>query len=200
MESFGRSAETHAINLSFVGYKFSYPDGTGVKAGLSLSYDMTSKLSTVQWEGKKGLQEENMKRIVADHKPTFEQLAPTDPLWTPDAKQHVAPGKKRRVAASAASVQMHEEPLEFQYVVPKPKKERRRSNTIDEKLIECPITRQVMTDPVLCDDGYFYEREAIEQWFQHHRTSPMTRQPIRGTLKESLTMKSIIEAWRVAHK
>ena len=29
----------------------------------------------------------------------------------------------------------------------------------------CPITQEVMTDPVLTSDGYTYERDAIEHWY-----------------------------------
>lgn len=43
----------------------------------------------------------------------------------------------------------------------------------------CPITREVMTDPVLAIDGHTYELEAIRQWFKKgYRTSPMTSQKL----------------------
>jgi hypothetical protein len=39
----------------------------------------------------------------------------------------------------------------------------------------CPITAEVMTDPVITCDGQTYERRAIEKWFQRgNLTSPMT--------------------------
>ena len=38
----------------------------------------------------------------------------------------------------------------------------------------CPISREVMRDPVLAGDGHSYEREAIERWLVGHRTSPLT--------------------------
>ena len=38
----------------------------------------------------------------------------------------------------------------------------------------CPITVQIMFDPVIAEDGCTYEREAIEKWFNNgHDTSPM---------------------------
>lgn len=40
--------------------------------------------------------------------------------------------------------------------------------------LRCPITLDVMRDPVLASDGHSYEREAIERWFAGHRTSPLT--------------------------
>eukprot|EP00898_Chlorokybus_atmophyticus_P003753 jgi/Chlat1/4379/Chrsp29S04519 len=38
----------------------------------------------------------------------------------------------------------------------------------------CPITSQIMTDPVVAADGYSYEKVAIEQWFVQNEVSPMT--------------------------
>ena len=41
----------------------------------------------------------------------------------------------------------------------------------------CPLSRQVMSDPVTCSDGYTYERTAIESWFSSGQNiSPVTRQ------------------------
>ena len=38
----------------------------------------------------------------------------------------------------------------------------------------CPITQEVMQDPVVTSDGHTYERTAIERWFETHSTSPVT--------------------------
>lgn len=38
----------------------------------------------------------------------------------------------------------------------------------------CPITAQVMVEPVVASDGHTYEKIAIEKWLQHRGTSPMT--------------------------
>jgi len=38
----------------------------------------------------------------------------------------------------------------------------------------CPITREVMNEPVVCADGHTYERDSIREWFRSHRTSPKT--------------------------
>ncbi|KAG5670890.1 hypothetical protein PVAND_001122 [Polypedilum vanderplanki] len=46
----------------------------------------------------------------------------------------------------------------------------------------CPITSEIMTDPVLCEDGFSYERSAIETWFaKDKRTSPMTNMELTTT-------------------
>lgn len=39
----------------------------------------------------------------------------------------------------------------------------------------CPITHEIMSDPVMCEDGFSYERSAILEWFSKDKnTSPMT--------------------------
>ncbi|KAL0279620.1 UNVERIFIED_CONTAM: hypothetical protein PYX00_001136 [Menopon gallinae] len=44
----------------------------------------------------------------------------------------------------------------------------------------CPITHEIMTDPVICSDGFTYERGAIIEWLLCGRyTSPMTNEPLR---------------------
>lgn len=53
-------------------------------------------------------------------------------------------------------------------------------NTPEE--FTCPITHQLMREPVMCVDGYNYERSAIESWFASGReTSPMTNNAVHST-------------------
>ncbi len=42
----------------------------------------------------------------------------------------------------------------------------------------CPITQELMKDPVIGPDGQTYERSAIVDWLKHHGTSPITREPM----------------------
>lgn len=43
----------------------------------------------------------------------------------------------------------------------------------------CPITLEVMKDPVMDCDGNTYERENILKWMKKHPTSPITRNPLK---------------------
>jgi len=47
----------------------------------------------------------------------------------------------------------------------------------------CPITGDVMIDPVIDRDGITYERAAIEEWIHRRATSPTTRAPMSLTGK-----------------
>jgi serine/threonine protein kinase len=61
-------------------------------------------------------------------------------------------------------------------------------------LFECPITCERFVDPVLADDGYTYEREAIVQWLRINNTSPITRQPMSvDTLRPNFIVKQLLE-------
>jgi len=60
----------------------------------------------------------------------------------------------------------------------------------------CPITREVMFNPVVAPDGHTYERKAIEEWLRRNGTSPVTRQPIkRGALTPNRALKGLIKRW-----
>lgn len=55
----------------------------------------------------------------------------------------------------------------------------------------CPITKEIMNDPVIALDGHTYQRDAIQAWFDTgNNTSPMTREIIGSTLIINHTMRS----------
>ncbi|XP_069690703.1 WD repeat, SAM and U-box domain-containing protein 1-like [Periplaneta americana] len=52
----------------------------------------------------------------------------------------------------------------------------------------CPITHEIMHDPVICSDGFTYERAAINEWFLSGKfTSPMTNAQLTDTKLSSNT-------------
>lgn len=58
----------------------------------------------------------------------------------------------------------------------------------------CPITHDIMQDPVIASDGHTYDRPAIQQWFQSKETSPLTNQALSDTrLVPNLLIVSILE-------
>ena len=63
----------------------------------------------------------------------------------------------------------------------------------------CPITREVMEDPVIAEDGQTYEREAIATWMASAGTSPMTRQRMVKMFFPNLAIKEQIAKWRATH-
>ncbi|KAJ8955719.1 hypothetical protein NQ318_008591 [Aromia moschata] len=46
----------------------------------------------------------------------------------------------------------------------------------------CPITHEIMREPVICSDGFTYEKNAIAEWFMSGKfTSPMTNEVLSKT-------------------
>ncbi|CAL9690333.1 unnamed protein product [Knipowitschia caucasica] len=62
----------------------------------------------------------------------------------------------------------------------------------------CPISRELMKDPVIAADGYSYERESIESWIRGKaKTSPMTNLPLLTTLlTPNRSLKMAIARWK----
>ncbi|ONM57094.1 U-box domain-containing protein 24 [Zea mays] len=66
----------------------------------------------------------------------------------------------------------------------------------------CPITMQVMRDPVVIDTGHAFEREAIARWFAECRDlgrgpcCPITMREVRSAdLRPVLALRDAIEEW-----
>ncbi|XP_072607731.1 WD repeat, SAM and U-box domain-containing protein 1 isoform X3 [Vulpes vulpes] len=66
----------------------------------------------------------------------------------------------------------------------------------------CPITRELMKDPVIASDGYSYEKEAMENWIsKKKRTSPMTNLILPSmVLTPNRTLKMAISRWLETHQ
>nr|XP_054964598.1 WD repeat, SAM and U-box domain-containing protein 1 isoform X5 [Pan paniscus] len=75
------------------------------------------------------------------------------------------------------------------------------SSGIPDEFI-CPITRELMKDPVIASDGYSYEKEAMENWIsKKKRTSPMTNLVLpSAVLTPNRTLKMAINRWLETHQ
>lgn len=59
----------------------------------------------------------------------------------------------------------------------------------------CPITGEVMVNPVVTEAGIIYESDAIESWLKNHDTDPLTRKQISKMLIPVFAMKSLIQSF-----
>ena len=60
----------------------------------------------------------------------------------------------------------------------------------------CPITHEVMDDPVVAADGHTYERTAIEMWFGQSNNSPVTNNSLNSlVLYPNHAIRSVIKAF-----
>ncbi|XVF80271.1 hypothetical protein PTKIN_Ptkin15bG0057300 [Pterospermum kingtungense] len=62
----------------------------------------------------------------------------------------------------------------------------------------CPITRDVMVDPVETSSGQTFERSAIEKWFKEgNNLCPLTMTPLdTSILRPNKTLRQSIEEWK----
>eukprot|EP00873_Tetraselmis_striata_P035672 jgi/Tetstr1/455936/TSEL_042717.t1 len=65
-----------------------------------------------------------------------------------------------------------------------------------EEWLTCPLSMDLMEDPVLAEDGWTYERAMIQEHLRHRAVSPMTNLPIGTTLMPNRMAKSLTEEWR----
>ena len=71
----------------------------------------------------------------------------------------------------------------------------------------CPLTKQVMHDPVTIETGHTFEREAILKWFRECRdsgrtpTCPLTQAELRtADTSPSLALRNVIHEWRARNQ
>jgi len=59
----------------------------------------------------------------------------------------------------------------------------------------CPITGEIMRDPVTTADGHTFERRAIERWLLTHGSSPMTGAPLpHKQLAPAIALRQLIDS------
>ena len=57
----------------------------------------------------------------------------------------------------------------------------------------CPITYELMREPVVASDGHTYEKAAIEKWLKQHQISPRTQEPIGPLTIPNINLKKLIQ-------
>ena len=63
--------------------------------------------------------------------------------------------------------------------------------------MRCPISLELMRDPVICADGHSYERANIKSWLMRSNCSPKTNLELEHKfLIPNMNLKIIIEAYR----
>ena len=130
-------------------------------------------------------------------------LDATDPLVLENSRYDTGSNNQARKAAKAAvkGIQSHvdtdqqvsdAEDDEEDDSPPTKRVRRACAPAIPEEFFECPITHEIMTDPVVADDGHTYERSALVDWLNLSQTSPLIRNHMGRTMLPNLTLKSII--------
>jgi len=65
----------------------------------------------------------------------------------------------------------------------------------------CPITLDIMKDPVCDNEGNTYEKQEIMKWLARNRTSPISRLPLRtADLRPNIALKNLICSFNEKNK
>jgi uncharacterized protein YegL len=65
----------------------------------------------------------------------------------------------------------------------------------------CPISMDLMTDPVIGTDGHTYERTAITEWITSHNVSPLTRRPMSlADIQPNFALRGALERWKLSNE
>jgi len=61
----------------------------------------------------------------------------------------------------------------------------------------CPISKEIMTDPVILCDGFTFEKHVIAKWLADNNTSPLTNLPLTSkALIPNIALRKAIETWK----
>ena len=61
----------------------------------------------------------------------------------------------------------------------------------------CPLSRDIMNEPVVFGDGFSYELAYISEWALENETSPLTRERVSNKIMiPNLTLKNMIKEYR----
>jgi hypothetical protein len=69
-------------------------------------------------------------------------------------------------------------------------------DSVLEASFRCPISMEIMTEPVFAADGHTYEKLEMERWLQTHETSPLTNEKLpHKRLAPNHNLRSQIQAF-----
>ena len=67
--------------------------------------------------------------------------------------------------------------------------------------LTCPITHQIMEDPVITKYGHTYERKEIENWIEKSGNDPLTKKPLtKNDIFPNFQLKNLIEEYKKMKK
>ena len=77
-------------------------------------------------------------------------------------------------------------------------------NVIEGEIVEplwCPISQEIMTDPVMTPEGQTYERKVIVDWLEREDTDPLSRNQLdQSQLTTNYAIKKMIDNYKATRK
>ena len=138
---------------------------------------------------------QHIRQVASSASPTTQVNEPVTAPETSSDSTFTAPQAQPEISASPAiepsSPNINPVPATSVPVSP--------ASAIPEEYV-CPLTQQILYEPVGLSDGCSYERERIEMWLQDNHISPMTGEPLTDTtLQFQLTFQKLIRKYLAAN-
>ena len=189
---------------------------------LVVEHDSIGKAYLVQWPGSapKREDEKSLHRLLLSYpqhmRVPADELDPNDPLLLEYSRYETSGGRARTAAVRAdKAIKINVDQLEQasdaeedeQDDAPPTKRARNaRTATVSigitvntggvgadlQPFLQCPISHEIMVDPVVAADGHTYEREALARWLSEKNSSPLTGQPMGTRMVPNHAVKSMI--------
>jgi importin subunit alpha-1 len=130
-----------------------------------------------------------------DYQPDNRPAKPPPELWTPE---EVAMEKEKQRVEREKFDQSNQENAASTTTTTTTTTTNRRGSTFIPPQFYCPISQEIMTDPVSTVDGHVYDRINIQRWFNTGKmTSPVTGQVLASTLLvPNHPIRQMIEAFK----
>ena len=189
---------------------------------LVVEHDSIGKAYLVQWPGSapKWEDEKSLRRLLLSYpQPVMveaSELDANDPLLLEYSRYETSGARARTAAKNATkAIQINVDQLEQasdaeedeQDDAPPTKRARNaRTATVSigitvntggvgadlQPFLQCPITQEIMNDPVIAADGQTYERRALARWLRRNNSSPLTGLEMDAWMVPNHAVKSMI--------
>ena len=189
---------------------------------LVVEHDSIGKAYLVQWPGSapKREDEKSLHRLLLSYpqhmRVPADELDPNDPLLLEYSRYETSGGRARTAAVRAVkAIKINVDQLEQasdaeedeQDDAPPTKRARNaRTATVSigitvntggvdadlQPFLKCPISHEIMVDPVVGEDGQTYERKELARWLHGKNTSPMTGERMGARMVPNHVVKSMI--------
>ena len=196
-----------------------FPDFDGPpEEFLVVEHDSIGKAYLVQWPGSapKREDEKSLHRLLLSYpqhmRVPADELDPNDPLLLEYSCYATSGGRARTAAKDAVkAIKINVDKLEQasdaeddeEHDAPPTKRARNaRTATISigitvnagdlQPFLKCPISHEIMVNPVVAEDGHTYEREALVRWLSEKNISPMTGERMGARMLPNHAVKSMI--------
>jgi hypothetical protein len=189
---------------------------------LVLEHDSIGKAYLVQRPGSapKWEDEKSLRRFLLSYprhmRVPANELDPDDPLLLEYSRYETSGGRARTAAVRAVkAIQINVNQLEQASDIeedeqddapPTQRARHARTATISigitvhtggvgadlQPFLQCPITHEIMNDPVIAADGQTYERRALARWLRRNNSSPLTGLEMDAWMVPNHAVKSMI--------